>query len=397
MAARAARVSEVSRLPYLHSTSRECILPGGGRRDTTALGVDSREFRTQLVALLKAVPDFDTESRRTALLTYLPPALQTAIPRDPSPAIDLQKIVAACAGWQPPPGYPDPHPLALLVATGRAFAPPPQQAAWTALIAAAPPALGPIPIMPRPRVPLAVGRGSLLFGGLGLLVAGLAVLGGWPRCSILPHHRPPTPLPTEGEDMVSISEGLYMLGTDDPQAEGDETPPTLVNLKAFHLDRYEVTNQQYRRCRDQGPCTPPIGDSITLIQADYNNYPVVGVDAAQAARYCRWRGARLPQEAEWERAVRGRGSSLAALHPWPWGSIPLTPDATAANLDLINGKLAAVGSYHAGRSLPEDNDNEGGIEDLIGNVWEWTSSIYTPDGYQPPFIAQQWSFGRHRR
>jgi len=97
-----------------------------------------------------------------------------------------------------------------------------------------------------------------------------------------------------------------------------------------------------------------------------DSLPVTGVRLAEAASYCAWRhpdGGRLPSEAEWEAAARG-----VEGRTYPWGR---DWNANAANVANVRNAAAPVGSYPAGRT-PD------GIDDLIGNVWEWTSSPYVP-------------------
>ena len=89
--------------------------------------------------------------------------------------------------------------------------------------------------------------------------------------------------------------------------------------------------------------------------------PVTGVRLAEADAYCAWRhpnGGRLPTEDEWEAAARGYGG-----RKYPWGS------DWKPNVANVGGTAPVpVGSYPGGKTL------EGGVEDLIGNVWEWTST-----------------------
>jgi iron(II)-dependent oxidoreductase len=95
--------------------------------------------------------------------------------------------------------------------------------------------------------------------------------------------------------------------------------------------------------------------------------PVHHVNAFEAEAFCRWKGRRLPTEAEWEFAA---GSELH-----PWGDDPATPDH--AHLDLRCADVAEVGAYPKG-------DTSTGLRQLCGNVWEWTASPFEPyPGFEP--------------
>jgi len=104
--------------------------------------------------------------------------------------------------------------------------------------------------------------------------------------------------------------------------------------------------------------------------------PVRCVSYYEADAYCRWAGRRLPTEFEWEAAARGGGGSRPAA--FPWGDEP--PDASRAN--LLESRLwapARVGSYPGGASAC-------GCEQMIGDVWEWTSSEFAPyPGFESGF------------
>ena len=120
------------------------------------------------------------------------------------------------------------------------------------------------------------------------------------------------------------------------------------------------------------------------------NRPVVHVNAYEAEAYCRWAGRRLPTEAEWEAAAACEpsdgGDRLGSRkRRYPWGD--RAPDPTLANLDARVGDTVDVGA------LPE-GDSAFGCRQMLGNVWEWTSSVFGPyPGFEPgPYkeYSQPW-------
>jgi formylglycine-generating enzyme required for sulfatase activity len=146
-----------------------------------------------------------------------------------------------------------------------------------------------------------------------------------------------------------------------------------VTLDAYDIDRTEVTNEAYARCVDDGACAPP---AYVPSDSRWNgaNLPVTEVRWEDARAYCAWAGGRLPTEAEWEYAARGR-----ERREFPWGNVynphlcnhgAAAPDETDATDGFL--LLAPVGSFPDG-ATPQ------GVLDLAGNAAEWVSDLYEPD------------------
>ena len=166
--------------------------------------------------------------------------------------------------------------------------------------------------------------------------------------------------------MALIPGGIVNVGTNSPDAPQHERPQTTFNIDSFWLDRFEVSNRQYRFCVEAGPCGEPI-DRTKFEDQKFLDHPVVEITAYQAAAYCRWVGKRLPTELEWAQAARS-GENL----PWPWGNQPIS--AKYANVLDSQEDTQPVDSYKEGQSKQ-------GVYNLVGNVWEWTAS-YWQKNYQ---------------
>jgi len=183
-----------------------------------------------------------------------------------------------------------------------------------------------------------------------------------------PSRRPAPPaVPAIPAGMVLVPAGTYTIGRDDGPAWS--RPAHQVTLPAFYLDRTEVTVGAYRRFVAATGALPPWS-----AQPD-TTLPVTGVMWAEATAYCAWvapgRG-RLPTEEEWESAARGGDA-----RGYPWG-VAWTAGAANTKGAKRTGP-APVGSFPRGGSAT-------GIQDLIGNVWEWTRSPAAayPGGAAPP-------------
>lgn len=179
-------------------------------------------------------------------------------------------------------------------------------------------------------------------------------------------------------DMVLIPQGTFTMGSTENDIQWvaekffsdslewyrDETPAHQVDLKAFYIDKHEVTNEEFFRFREAVP-----GPDPKFIDEPHFNkprYPVVGIAWQVAVDYCRWAGKRLPTEAEWEKAARG-----ADARYYPWGNEPDKTKSNVRGLEDENRYTAPKGDYEEGISPY-------GVHDMAGNVWEWMSDWYQP-------------------
>jgi serine/threonine protein kinase/formylglycine-generating enzyme required for sulfatase activity len=173
---------------------------------------------------------------------------------------------------------------------------------------------------------------------------------------------------------INLNGAMVVIPAGDFQMSADAPGQTkLVSLPDFYIDKFEVTNGQYKEFCDKTKRPYP----ESMFGADYfsNNpdVPVVSVTWDDAAAYARWAGKRLPTEEEWEKAASW-DPKVRGKREWPWGN---DPDENKANLARGNPVLAPVGAY-AGDMSPY------GVYDLGGNVGEWVESSYTPIIDNPP-------------
>src|SRR5207247_138126 len=148
-------------------------------------------------------------------------------------------------------------------------------------------------------------------------------------------------------------------------------PMHRTHLSSYWIDKYEVTNAQYRLCVQSGVCLPP-KDRQIFDNAELAQYPVTNVTWAQARTFCQWRGRRLPTEAEWEKAARGTDGRR-----YPWGNSEEVIKIRVRNGDL---KPGANGTEPVGRQASTVSPY--GVFDLIGSVSQWVKDWYAEDFYQ---------------
>lgn len=200
--------------------------------------------------------------------------------------------------------------------------------------------------------------------------------------------------PADGMVMVYVPEGKFSMGSDigDPyNVEDDWTgeyqaaikPMHLVFLDAYWIDKTDVTNAMYEKCVEDGACQLPDNTKSSTRNDYYNNsqyadYPVIYVNWTDANDYCNWAGARLPTEAQWEKAARGTDGRI-----FPWGN-SLPTSCSQANLSLFTpngfsqnvcvGDTSIVGAYPSGASPY-------GVLDMVGNVEMWVNDWYEINYY----------------
>src|SRR5579863_4360364 len=175
--------------------------------------------------------------------------------------------------------------------------------------------------------------------------------------------------------MVRIPDGEYLRGRshklpDDglkwvPTVLMDDRPVKRIHIDAFYLDEHEVTNGQYSVFVKATAHRPPYNWPQGKMPEQNSNLPVVDLSWDDASAYARWAGKRLPTEAEWERACRGRleGAKYA------WGD--REPTREDARFDAVDGPCEVA------RFKP----NDFGLYDIVGNVWDWCADWYAKDYY----------------
>ncbi|WKZ14131.1 MAG: formylglycine-generating enzyme family protein [Candidatus Jettenia caeni] len=217
------------------------------------------------------------------------------------------------------------------------------------------------------------------------------------------------------DGMILIPEGPFLMGSTkkdidtlldlDHTIEIDrlynEFPQREVYLSAYLIDKYPVTNAQYKKFIESGGYTQKLfwsdagwqfisqtnpldsGDLDTILQGGQQDCPVVNISWYEAEAFAKWAGKRMPTEAEWEKAARGMDGRI-----YPWGNVFDKTKLNCAELKIE--KPTPVTQFPQGQSVC-------GCFDMAGNVWEWTADWYDSHYYehaphkdpQGPVIAEE--------
>ena len=193
-------------------------------------------------------------------------------------------------------------------------------------------------------------------------------------------YRPRVEGPVPRGEWIDVPAGRATLGVDRrsiPFGWDNEFPVNVADVAAFSIARHNVTNAEFLEfVRQQGSVTPPLFweqvDNQWYWRGMFELVPLplswpVYVCQADADGFARWRGARLPTEAEFQRAAYGTPDGRDRRHPWGDDE----PAASHGVFDFSSWDPEPAGSHPAGRSA-------WGVDDLVGNGWEWTSTPFAP-------------------
>jgi len=178
------------------------------------------------------------------------------------------------------------------------------------------------------------------------------------------------------EGMVFLEGGSFLMGNSENPTEAPEFE---AQVDPFYMDIHPVTVGQYAEfIKATGHPEPKF-----WLNPEFNgpNQPVVGVTWHDACAYAAWAGKQLPTEAQWEFAARGKENRT-----YPWGN--LKPDPLRCNYGEHLNMPSIIGMHEAGKTSE-------GIQDLAGNVYEWTADLFLP--YDPAKRATDAKTGTTRR
>lgn len=182
-------------------------------------------------------------------------------------------------------------------------------------------------------------------------------------------------------DMVFVGGGVFSMGCPDDDhcsATGDNEPAYEVRLSPFAIDRTEVSEAEFLRCRDDldnrgFQCAPRVNEDAAEVLGQKGDMPARWIDWARAEAVCAYQEKRLCTEAEWEFAARGVGNSF-----YPWGNLPPTCERATffdeGGPGCNTGQPTLVGAKPLGASTFK-------ALEMAGNVSEWVEDFYRAGVY----------------
>lgn len=207
--------------------------------------------------------------------------------------------------------------------------------------------------------------------------------------------------------MIEVPAGEFLMGTSDDNIkllqlkESDwayewsdnelfaaEQPQHRVVLPAYKIAKFPVTNEEYHHFVTEMAYRLPRDWTSFTFREDTETHPVVGVSKVDAETYIQWLNQktglnfRLPNEAEWERAARGEDGRI-----FPWGN---TFDPWRCN----TAESVKKGTTPTGFYSPS-GDSPSGAVDMVGNVWEWTQSLFLPYPFNQHVVDGSKARGRY--
>jgi len=184
------------------------------------------------------------------------------------------------------------------------------------------------------------------------------------------------------DGIMLVRAGAFWMGSNG--GASNEAPQHRVFVRDFWIERHKVTNAEFAAFLNATGLQPPgadhrfddddsdarihLRDGRWIADPGFEHHPAVEVSWFGARDFCRWRGRRLPTEAEWEKAARGDDTRR-----YPWGAAPPSPERAVYGraynaTDRGDARSAGASPY--------------GVEDLLGNTREWTSSVLRPYPYR---------------
>ena len=201
-----------------------------------------------------------------------------------------------------------------------------------------------------------------------------------------------TNLPTQIEDktgaeMVLIPAGEFQMTALDEMK--NERSIHTVYVDDFYIDVYEVTNQHFAACVEDGGCVEPV-NTIEYSDNAYLDHPVIFVTWDMANSFCKWRDARLPTKAEWEKAAADELETVE----YYWGDVsPLCQVGSRLGAGADHQTDYVPGTKPVGISTP----NVYGLYEMTEGMWEWVQDKHELDTYasSPDYVSflrmYQWS------